>query len=211
MVIAPHPDDEWIGPGGVVLQHHALGDPLRFVILTDGTQGDPDGASDPATYRQRREQESRRAGAQIGAELDFWGFPDGARAREEDLGVVVPRIVEALTDWRADVVYCPHDAEAHSDHYVAAIAVRRALAAMQRPPRCFGYEVWSPLRATHVVDVSAQMQRKQAAARHFESQLLHTDVVHFFSGMNAYRAVYLAKGARYGEAFAEMFGDAKAR
>jgi hypothetical protein len=29
--------------------------------------------------------------------------------------------------------------------------------------------------------------------------------------MNAYRAVYLAKGARYGEAFVEMFGDAMAR
>ena len=204
LVVAPHPDDEIIGPGGTVLKHRAQGDSVLFVILTDGTQGDPDGEGNPATYHARREAESRQVAREVGAQVRFCGFPDGARAREEDLGAVVPELVQILHEFLPDVIYAPHEGEAHGDHHVAALAVRRALHECGRAIPCFGYEIWSPLVADVVVDISEQQEEKQRLVNLFVSQVMHTDISHHFLGLNAYRAVFLPKGARYGEAFCHM-------
>ena len=205
LLVAPHPDDELIGPGGTALLHRSLGDPVFVTVLTDGTTGDVRSKHDAATYRKIREEESRVACARLGVqEVEFCGFPDGARAREDDLGVVVPRLSEMLERWQIDVVYAPHFGEVHGDHFVTAVAVRRAVDACHRPIRTFGYEIWAPLVARWVVDVSAVMEEKRAIVHLYESQVAHTDIVHFFTGLNAYRGVYLPKGSRYGEAFDEL-------
>ena len=43
LVLAPHPDDETLGPGGSLALHAARGDRVRVVFCTDGGAGDPDG------------------------------------------------------------------------------------------------------------------------------------------------------------------------
>jgi LmbE family N-acetylglucosaminyl deacetylase len=201
LVVAPHPDDELIGAGGTVLQHRQLGDPINIVILTDGAHGDAGGSADP----QQRAAESRVAAERLGAKgIQFLGFPDGARARREDLGAVVPRLLECFEQVQPEVIYCPHQGEVHTDHFVTAVAVRQALHVWGRPVACFGYEIWTALAARWVVDISAQMEEKLAIARLYQTQVEHTDLLHFFGGLNAYRAVFLPKGARYGEAFCRL-------
>lgn len=204
VVVAPHPDDEIIGPGGTLLLHRRLGDPVHVVVLTNGQLGDADPGRDPAAYSARREAESRAAARRLGAaSIEFLGFPDGRRAREEDLGAVVPRLQEAFARCQPAVIYAPHPAEVHADHHVTALAVQRAARSL-RGCCCFGYEIWTALCAEVVVDISDVMEEKLAIARGFESQTAHTDLAHFFGGLNAYRAVYLPKGARHGEAFCEL-------
>jgi len=210
LVVSPHADDEWIGPGGCLLHHHARGEAIHVVILTHGASADPSRTIAQEQYVLVREQESMRAAARVGATLEFWRLPDGARARNEDLGAVVPRLVETIDRHRPAVIYCPHDREAHGDHYVAAIAVRRAIAMAGCRPRCLGFEVWSPCDATLVVDVTPWMEEKQRQIRTFASQLSHTDILHFVTGLNAYRAVYLWKDCKYAEAFREMPADVNA-
>ena len=202
LLLAPHADDEVIGPGGVALLHRDLGDPVHVVILTDGAQGGDDPA---AVLRERRRQESRAAAELLGAEsIEFCGFPDGTRAREEDLGVVVPTLAALLDRLKPDVVYAPHPDETHADHHVTALALERALQSTRARPQCFGYEIWAALTPDVVVDVSEVFERKLELARCFPSQLGHTEILHFFGGLNAYRAVFLPKGARYGEAFCHL-------
>ena len=64
LVLAPHPDDEVIGCGGLVALHLREGRAVRVVVATDGAQA---GAADV------RQQESRRALDRLGngAELAF--------------------------------------------------------------------------------------------------------------------------------------------
>lgn len=205
LVLAPHSDDEIIGPGGTLLLHRRLADPVHIVVLTDGVRGDATSELPAHHYRELREQESRRAAARLGAGIEFWGFPDGTRACEQDLGVLVPRLEQALLRERPAAVYAPHPEEAHGDHHVVAIALQRALAAIPSPPRAFGYEIWSAChRPGFVVDISDAMEEKVALVREYASQRQHTQIEHFFLGLNAWRAVYLPKGSRYGEAFVEL-------
>jgi len=204
-VFAPHPDDETIGPGGTLLQHSLAGDDIHVVFVTAGTSGDATGLEEPAAYAQRRLKEAEAAAAVLGiGDIASWGLPDSHKVTEDDMNVIVPRMVETIQEVRPDVIYAPHEGDQHCDHYAICIALRRALAGLRRPPMAFGFEVWSASLATHVVDISDQYERKMQALRCYESQLEHTDIVRFITGLNAYRAVFLQKGARFGEAFVPL-------
>jgi LmbE family N-acetylglucosaminyl deacetylase len=219
VVLAPHPDDEWIGPGGTLLLHRARGERVHIVVVTDGA-GDG-GARTPAERTARaaaRAAESRAFAAELGASVELLGHPDGRRAREEDLGVLVPQLAAILARERPGVVYAPHRDETHGDHHVVALAASRALARWRREAAAaagdcelWAYEVWGTLAADAVVDVSPVMERKLALARCFPSQLRHTAITHAFAGLNAWRSAFLPKGATHGEGFRRIEPDERAR
>ncbi len=211
LVIAPHPDDETIGCGATLALHAELHDPIHVVFLTAGTSGDPTGTEDKAAYAALREREARAAAAVLGiTTLEFWGHPDNFQVNENDLRTIEPRVDDLFARVRPDVVYAPHLGDQHSDHYVAAVLVKRALARSRSTARAFGFEVWSAHAATWVVDVSRVYATKMKALACYASQLRHTDIASFVSGLNAYRAVFLEKGAKYGEAFVALEPDAHA-
>ncbi len=90
LVIAPHPDDEVLGAGGLMQRVHATGGAVRVVYLTDG-DGYPEGvrqedhveaptAKDYLGYGKQRRREARAALVRLGladAFQTFLGFPDG--------------------------------------------------------------------------------------------------------------------------------------
>ncbi|MFH0945706.1 MAG: PIG-L family deacetylase [Planctomycetota bacterium] len=205
LVFAPHPDDETIGPGGTLLQHSQGGDEIHVVFVTDGTSGDPSGQEDPQAYAEVRVREGRAAAEILGiGGIESWGLPDNHKVTEDDLSLFVPRMIETIQKVKPDVIYAPHEGDQHRDHYATCIALRRALAGLRRPPMAFGYEVYSASLASHVVDISDQYERKMEALKCYGSQLEHTDIERFVTGLNAYRAVFLQKGARFGEAFVPL-------
>ncbi|MEZ5987855.1 MAG: PIG-L deacetylase family protein [Planctomycetota bacterium] len=208
LVLAPHPDDESCGLGGTLARHRAQGDPVRVCFLTDGGSGDPDGreAGDVAALRQRE----ARAAAEVlgGLDCEFWGYPDGFEVNEGDLRMVGTRMADAIRSWRADLVYVPWEGEAHSDHANAWAALRVALRLLRAEgggplPRVLEYEVWSPLPADWIIDVTSTAEKKRAAMLAHASQVAYTDYPHQLMGLAAHRSVYLPKSSRYGEAFRE--------
>jgi len=93
LVIAPHPDDDILGAGGLIRRVVKAGGTVRVVWLTSG-DGFPEGVEtaegisprvahltprDYTTYGRLREQEARAAVASLGVSpgsLTFLGFPD---------------------------------------------------------------------------------------------------------------------------------------
>src|SRR5881275_2502629 len=85
LVLAPHPDDEVIGCGGLVALHLREGRKVRVVVVTDGGQ-----AGDPAA----RQGESRAALASLGdAEVQFLNFPDRQLAESSGFDAAVRDIL----------------------------------------------------------------------------------------------------------------------
>jgi LmbE family N-acetylglucosaminyl deacetylase len=96
MVVAPHPDDEMLGAGGLMQRVVATGGVVRVVYLTDG-EGYPEGvraedhvespsASDFRGYGRQRKREARSALASLGypaakCSATFLSFPDGGLCR----------------------------------------------------------------------------------------------------------------------------------
>ena len=207
LVMAPHADDETIGPGGTLVLHHEQDDPVDVLFLTQGTAGNADGRYGMDEYVEIRREEGRAAGRILGVrEIFFWDYPDNHEVNEKDMTVLVPRLVELLKDGSYDVLYTPHSGELHSDHHVSAVLAGRAAASLEKPPMVFGYEVWAPLAADVVVDVTRVFPKKLKAARCYASQLALNDITRLFRCLNGYRSILLDDKSGYGEAFKRMGG-----
>jgi LmbE family N-acetylglucosaminyl deacetylase/GT2 family glycosyltransferase len=195
LVLAPHPDDEVIGCGGLIAQHLREKRAVRVVIATDGAEAGTGAA---------REEESRRGLAQLGdgAEVAFLRFRD--RALDE---TVAPSLREELRSFRPDLILVPSPIEIHPDH----LALARAFCELiQHDPTLFAelaiarvafYEVGQPIRPNALVDISDVAADKYAAITEHVSQLAVRDYVGYARGLNAYRAMTLPAGTKFAEGY----------
>ncbi len=207
LVIAPHADDDVLGCGGTAALHVEQGDAVRVLVVFDGLKGDPDGRYDPEQYRALRRREARRAGAHLGlSDYDFWEYPEGHLPGPAELLAASRRIAEYVRALEPKFVYAPWVGEHHIDHHVLARVVRLGLAGADFRGEAWGYEVWTPLIATRIVNISSVYERKVAALKEHASQLEYRDIFHKGLALSAQRAMYLDPEARHGEGFAPL-GD----
>lgn len=181
VVVAPHPDDEVLGAGGLIAQAAALGRALLLVAATDGEGSHPDS---PAWPRARlavcRARETRQALRLLGAPAmpvvrlrlgDGTLAGQGQRLTGRLRALLRPGDVVCVT-WRYD---------GHPDHESLARATRAA--ARLRGARCLEMPVWGwhwsrPAqaampwhRALRVVMPPVLRTRKRRALAAFGSQL----------------------------------------
>jgi LmbE family N-acetylglucosaminyl deacetylase len=207
LALVPHADDDVIGCGGTCALHAAQGDPVRIVVIYSGVEGDPGRRHDPVELARRRQDEARRGGAHLGlADYAFWGYPEGHAPGLAELLVPARRVAETVASYRPDHVYAPWAGEHHVDHHVAARVARMGLFLARYAGDAWGFEVWTPLVPTRIVDITSVYERKVAALREHASQLEYTDHVHKALGMHAQRSLYLPAASRYGEAFRPLGG-----
>lgn len=197
LVLAPHPDDEVIGCGGLIAQHLNERRAVRVIVATNGAQ-----AGDAA----KREEESRRGLDLLGAaDLRFLRFPDRGLLGAVDALMDVLR--NELAEFRPDLIAVPSPIEIHPDHLALALAfctlVQRdeALFAELAVAQVAFYEVSQPLRPNTIVDITDVADAKYAAIAAHESQTEKRDYTAFARGLNAYRAMTLPAAARAAEAY----------
>ena len=197
LVFAPHPDDESIGCGGLLVRLVEAGVPVHVVLVTDG--GGAGGL--PAGAAALRQEEFLAALHTLGVKSHaMLGFEDGALDRGAALRLAVASQVQAFApNW----VLSPSPADAHRDHRCVAHAVQQAALASAAVQWMLQYETWSALPISHVLDVSEQMPKKMAALAQHHTALAQMDYAAAASGLARYRALLLQPGRRGG--FAEGF------
>lgn len=192
LVIAPHPDDESIGCGGLLIQY---GSQCDILVLADGRKGyhSRDTVDEEALVRTR-EQELRQAAAIAGVgRVFFLSIPDyNVADRQAD--------VSAFDISKYDVILTPNHTERHRDHCVVTGIVARMRARQNRSAKLYEYEVWSPIAApTHILDISDVMDTKLEMVSQHRSQIKYVDYRSMTLGLNKYR------GAGFGFAYAEAY------
>ena len=202
LVLAPHPDDEVIGCGGLVAQHLREGRAARVVIATDGAEADA-AATDREDYRASREQESRQGLEVLGtADLHFLRFPD--RALDDG---AASAIAQHLRDFHPDLILVPSPVEIHPDHlalsriFIELVQRDETLFAELAVARVAFYEVSQPLRPNAIVDISDVAEAKEKAIAAHASQTKLRDYGAFARGLNAYRAMTMPPGTTAAEAY----------
>lgn len=140
-VVAPHPDDETLGCGLLLLAAAERGLPITIVCMTDGSRSHPGSSAWPAhrLAAERRRELKRAVRCLAPAASVVWlgypdtGLPTDGTARDR-LTQYLPRRPEALilTTW-------PHDP--HCDHASTARLVRDACGP-GHPARLYHYPIW---------------------------------------------------------------------
>jgi LmbE family N-acetylglucosaminyl deacetylase len=173
LCVAPHPDDEVLGAGGLLAQLAESGLEPRVWLLTSGEEGFTDRAvANPPV--EDRLQESAAAAARLGyaPPIRVPGLRDGAVRYGPAL---INTLVRALAEHACQTVLLPALTEPHPDHQAVALAgmaaVVQALEAGQAVKRILFYEVGAPTVPNAWVDITAVAARKWAAIECFQSQL----------------------------------------
>jgi LmbE family N-acetylglucosaminyl deacetylase len=205
LVLAPHPDDEVLGCGGLVIAHRERGLPVTVVVMTDGSLGESGKAGDEG-YRQTRREESRRAVEALGgADLRFLEAQDGRLAASAGAADQVRAILASVKP--ATVVF-PSPFEVHPDHRATALHAARALESGTRPRRVLACEIGAAMPANVLLDVTPYMQKKERAIACFESQLRHQDLIAKLRAQNRARTVNVDDRAiEYAEAYTVIEPD----
>jgi len=182
LVVAPHPDDESLGCGGLLAWAAANGRRARVMVLTDGEHSHPGSTTfPPSRLAGIRRNEAIDAGARLGlaaGDFTFLHLPDGS------LDALAPtqadRVLQILHEWidrLAPVAVCvTASSDMHGDHR-AAHALAHAAA---RGTGCtlWSYPVWSwlaPVAAAlppgRRIDIARYRNAKRAAVHAHASQL----------------------------------------
>jgi len=179
VVVAPHPDDETLGVGGLLSVLLRRGFPIEVIMVTDGEASHAGLA--PGVMRSIRVLESALALRQLG-----WARPNVRRLRLPDSKVAAHEdfLVQQLERWlrAGDRVLTTWRHDGHSDHEATARAVMRVVAAKRCV--CAQFPVWG--RSRMLLDEAAQapehvcrfhldgaaLMRKCRALRRYRSQLV---------------------------------------
>jgi LmbE family N-acetylglucosaminyl deacetylase len=176
LIISPHPDDESIGCGGLLLRHRSLAE-VHLLSLFRGEKGgqlpNTEWRDDPeykAALAALRFREFCDSGLKLGAtSIRQLGLPDGTLPSIAD----AQRLRDAVVKTNPDVVLLPWLLDAHGDHRAANVLYSWACADLQCT--VLGFEVWSMLHPNAFVDISEYLADKLALVRTYESQTATID------------------------------------
>ncbi|MCB8837963.1 PIG-L family deacetylase [Aurantimonas sp. VKM B-3413] len=148
LVVAPHPDDEALGCGGLIAELAAAGRCFHILFVTDG------GASHPASrtwsrkrLAMQREREAAEALARLGAgdqPRTFLRLPDAAMPPrgEPAHAEALDRTVALVREFGPDLALLPWRRDPHCDHRGSWHLVTEALESVAAPARTLEYAIW---------------------------------------------------------------------
>ncbi|MCA8832826.1 PIG-L deacetylase family protein [Hymenobacter pini] len=189
VVIAPHPDDESLGCGGLLALLRQAGQPVWCVLVSDGTMSHPNSVKFSAPARQAlREQELRTAltALHVPAEaLLCLHQPDGAVPMPEQPAgaAAVRKLATFLQQTQPATVLVPWRRDPHPDHRATFQLTQAAIQHLPSPLRLLEYVVWAWERAQPAdlpqpeevsgwqLDISPVLEQKQQAIAAHQSQL----------------------------------------
>jgi LmbE family N-acetylglucosaminyl deacetylase len=146
VVVAPHPDDESLGCGGLIAAATTDGIPVRIVVVSDGAGSHPNSVSyPPARLRRLRESETLAAAAELSVPADgvaFLGLPDRYVPTEgPDAVAAVASIIRIAQACGADLMTVTWQHDPHHDHQ-AAFALACAACGQLPAIRLCAYPIW---------------------------------------------------------------------
>lgn len=179
-IVAPHPDDETLGCGLLLIAAGERGLPVTVVCMTDGSRSHPASKDWPPDRlaAERRLELTRAARSLASAAKVVWlgypdtGLPDDGPAFDAACG----RLARHLPQGPAALVLSTWRHDPHSDHVSTARLVDGARGAVH-PARLLHYPIWGRFRESapasgfaeaHLIagDIAARARKRRALACH---------------------------------------------
>ena len=193
LVVAPHPDDETLGCGGLISLLAQNGSAFYIVFVTDGSASHRNSRAWPsARLAAQREQEACNALARLGipnAALLFLRLSDANMPAPEAPAWenAVATVSDVLRRFGPELALLPWRRDPHCDHRASWLLSQHALRQASVHPDTLEYAIWldefgevedypKPREAERIrVNVGSALASKRAAIAAHESQT--TDLI----------------------------------
>ncbi|WP_085994108.1 PIG-L deacetylase family protein [Oceanobacillus senegalensis] len=201
LVLAPHMDDETIGPGGILRKHANEGAEVHVAIITDGSSSVSDLSKEALTAARMKEMDEVKSILGIHT-IHYLGLPDGGVKSNE---ASQSKVESLINDIEPDIIYSTPFVDAHPDHTATVKTLSDVLKKRQQKDTVVRlYEINCPFPPTHVncvVDISETMADKQKAIDVFSSQVIAFDG---FVELNRLKSKMVNQSIKYAEVFMEF-------
>lgn len=200
LILAPHPDDEAIGAGGVLSRHLANGSRVTVLYLTDGSAGDTSGNLVAVRRREARAITQTYSFDQI-----FWDNRDTQLRNDEE---TVSAMVEVLKSVRPQTIYLPSFFDHHFDHFTTNQILIEALRHVASGDvTLYGYEVWDNMPFPNcIVDISDHFENKADMLGYYQTPMATTDFIQLCRYRDAvHYTLYIDSRKQHPEGYAEAF------
>ncbi|WP_274629285.1 PIG-L deacetylase family protein [Arvimicrobium flavum] len=210
LVIAPHPDDEALGAGGVIARLSNAGHDVYVAIVTTGREPEFSRADVARVHG-----EAETAHAILGVRRTLWLDLPAAQLVDTPRQKLNAAVRETILNVRPDTVLLPYAGDVHIDHQLvfeaALVAVRPHQA--EYPSTVLAYETLSEtnwnapyltpsFQPNVYVDIRETLDRKIEAMKAYASQLRASP---HERSVEALRALATLRGATVHRAAAEGF------
>lgn len=186
LILAPHPDDETLGCGGLIMRKREAGQRVHVAVATDGGATGAVSGMLGDDMIKLREGETIAACALLGvsaSHIRFLGFPDGAlSAQSVGLEAQIVALVQELSP--SEIFVCAlHDG--HRDHVELARVVRQLHTAdrlggatlWEYPVWFWDFRSWRPEGLSNKAGFVAGLRNSSRSARHLKAVALDLDGV----------------------------------
>lgn len=199
IVLVPHPDDEAIGCGGLIHRLFKHKVPMRIILVTDGS-----GAGDlDKNASEKRLQEFRDSVDLLNpdAQLEYWNVPDGQASYDR---LLHQKVEQSVSEFAASHIVAPWALDMHPDHSAIGKALLKANAYSINAVASLFYEVWSPVPANRILDISEEYPVKKSALECHKTALACGGYVRAMHGLSSYRSL-LTQSMCADETYAEAY------
>lgn len=200
LVIGPHPDDETIGCGGIMLKH-----PNNFDCCVLSASGLRYKDIDAETRADIRIKEFNQVMAQIGIR-NHWIFKTfGISPMYRQIRKNLKNYFKTLDTKKYDYIFIPHPNDGHCEHkYISRRIVKRILRhnGHKKNLKICYYGVWTPLMgATYFEDIEPVREKKYKLLEMYKSQNIAVHYPDMADGLNIYYGALSHANMKYAEAF----------
>lgn len=142
MVFSPHPDDETLGCGGMMILKRQAKAAVKIVWMTDGSRSHHRFLPEDK-LRTMRQQEAIQAADCLGVTSEnvvFLDFCDGELTSHHQVAIAL--VAKLLQQDQPQQVFIPYTRETHPDHLATNQIVMAALANYPQQIAVYEYPVW---------------------------------------------------------------------
>jgi LmbE family N-acetylglucosaminyl deacetylase len=176
MVLAPHPDDEIIGLGGVLLEAIKLECQIHIVFLTDGE--DSGAINDKIQVIAERKKLTLNVFNKMGISentLTRLSLKDGVVPQKQQNGFIeaTDKLAALMDEKKPDMIFATHETDFWPyDHVACAQLAVAAREKSQFKPTLYFYWVWSwyHLKPWNLNKLNFSRLRKVLINKHFEQK-----------------------------------------
>jgi len=200
VVLAPHPDDDIFGVGGLIGSLSKKMCSIHIVYLCSGESGTVSGASD-TNLSETRKKEAIAALVLLHGDttIEFLNQPDGSL---QVSAKIIEKLSSIFKNHKPDYIIAPWFGDNHEDHQTTFQIMRKSLLGIS-PDKILLYEVWTPLIPNRYIVIDDYIDAKIMAINEHTSQLSSRNYIDAIIGLNAYRAGMIGEG-KYAECFIEL-------
>ncbi len=143
LVIAPHPDDETLGCGGLILAHKEKGVPVRILIVTDGGASSRPETVPLETLTETRKTEALEATRRLNIQADevfFLAYQDGKAL--SSITTIAQNLASHIELFAPTLIAAPYEFDFHPDHQAVAQALVIAMKNTKSKAKIWEYPMW---------------------------------------------------------------------